>query len=67
MLAEEKAMKGKPETQEPKLTLSARIVATLIAELDPYVAAPEREWPELLHRLERSVKAMLDEEKRGAP
>ena len=60
------AMKGKPEPLEPKLTPSARIVATIIAELDPYVAAPEREWPELIYRLERRAKAILDEEKRGS-
>ena len=55
------AMKGKPEPLEPKLSLSVRIVATMIAELNPYVAAPEREWPKLIYRLERRVKMILDE------
>lgn len=43
------------------------VLYCVIAELDPYVAEPEREWRELLYRLERSVKARLDEEKRGNP
>ncbi len=57
----------KPESREPKPTLPARIVATVVAELHPYLHAPEGSWPGLLERIERRVKTILGEEKGKRP
>ena len=50
-----------------RLTLFARIVQRSPRSWTRTLVALEREWPELIYRLERNVKAILDEEKRGNP